>query len=643
MDPYEQQLLSVFDSYDHDHLGSLDRDGLTQLCITLQLEEQSSDLIRCLLKDPKTSRATFTDFKDALLTLLGNMQHGNKTKTTSEIPMKQEGSSPDREVSPKFVYGSKKYGRRSRPRSDQIVSSVDEQNDLNYLNKNTTNTSVQRSNSQSEVSTTKKRKTNYKLKRCTSLPGNQNIYHHFIANNLATETEFVCTEEMLREAWKKLGVGKDGYLNQTELVLVCDAIGLQNLAKGVIRQLSDKLTLDYDHRISFQELLEALQQDETWSDVLNTTQNDLIPKNSEIFPDSRTFQFISLGPDANGMISTDTLIEMWELVGIVSPKELIHELGFNGREINIGDLAAILDKEIKGMDSSRVEMQQNPQIVLLQANLSLYQAEIKCLKMITEQMHAEREKLKGDVFEANNRAKLLAQEVDDNHSKMERNTQNQVRLLEQRHNDILKEVTQQCASEKEQISSLNHKLEDKILNLEHEVGKLKNDLIIAQKYSSSLEKENQNLSGQINELEQVKVVLSEQINTLEIDKQKYIEMEQEQMEPLLEKLSNLQLENSQLRDKNDEMVAEIENLTCEVTSMRSKVNNTPTYSTLDQSMEENNVCEGVGLGAKRRSDFSPTKDGVLFGIGEHFGPHFGGEISSSILFCNHFGGRLSEL
>lgn len=110
LDPYEQQLLKVFDSYDHENCGSLDREGLTQLCHTLQLEEQGTELIRCLLKDPKRSRATFTEFKDALLALLGNMQNGAVV----------DKGSPDREVSPKFVYGSKKYGRRSRPRSEDI-------------------------------------------------------------------------------------------------------------------------------------------------------------------------------------------------------------------------------------------------------------------------------------------------------------------------------------------------------------------------------------------------------------------------------------------------------------------------------------------------------------------------------------------
>ncbi|KAJ8964526.1 hypothetical protein NQ314_004821 [Rhamnusium bicolor] len=596
LDPYEQQLLKVFDSHDRESCGSLDRDSLTQLCQTLQLEEQGAELIKCLLKD-KQARATFTEFKDALLALLGNMQN-NKNVKNEEIIKESEKTSPEREVSRSF------------------------------LNKSPNNTSVQRSNSQTEVSS-KKRKTNYKLKRCTSLPGNNDLtFDNSLDNTLVTshtlscEPELVCTEEMLREAWKKLGVGEDGYLNRTELILVCDAIGLHKLADGVIRQLSDKLTLNYDHKISFQELLEALQQDETWFEVLNQTppNNDsVIHRSSDnLFPDSRTFQFITLGPDGNGIISTDVLIEMWESVGIHSPKELIHELGFSSRRINIVELAVVLEKQIKGINEATRSEFQSPHITLLQANLTLYQSEIKCLKSVLEQMHAEREKLKCDVVEANNRATLLAQEVDDNHSRMEQNTLNQVKLLEQRHSDILRDVTAQYSKDKEQLSVINQSLENRISNLEQETAKLKSDLLIAQKYSINVEKENQVLSGKINELEKDKEVLSEQIGLLEGEKQKYSEIEREESEILLAKLTALQLENSQLKDKNDEMVSEIENLSSQVASMRTKVFSTPTpsFNTLDQSMEENIsiICEGVGVGGKRRSDYSPSKDTNLFSI-----------------------------
>lgn len=450
LDPYEQQLLKVFDSYDHDNCGSLDRNGLTQLCHTLQLEEQGTELIKNLLKDPRHPRATFTEFKEALLALLGNMQN-NKVSDNNSAVIETDKGSPDREMSPKFVYGSKKYGRRSRPRNDDVAITVTQNNDLNSL-KVPSNVQVQRSNSQNDVSNSKKRKTNYKLKRCTSFPTNTDFESDKNSSVNYNDSEFVCTEEMLREAWNKLGVGKDGYLNQTELVLVCDAIGLHKLAEGVIRQLSHKLSLDYNHRISFQELLELLQQDDTWTGVLNTNNDDplnLPIRNDSIFKNSQIMQYVTLGPDGNGVISIDNIIEMWENAGVTSPKLLLSDLGFTTQHVNVAHLANVLEKEIKGMNEANTDFA-NPHVALLQATLTLYQSEIRCLKSILEQMYAEREKLKCDVAEANKRATLLAQEVDDNHARMEKNTQNQVKLLEQRHSDILKELNEQFASDREQ-------------------------------------------------------------------------------------------------------------------------------------------------------------------------------------------------
>ncbi|KAL1491895.1 hypothetical protein ABEB36_012417 [Hypothenemus hampei] len=624
LDPYEQQLLKVFNSHDNDQCGSLDRNGLMQLCLTLQLEEQGGELIRCLLND-KRSRVTFVEFKDALLKLLGKMQSNKNTDTLVNDNMISDNvNSPDREVSPKYVYGSKKYGRRSRPKTDEINPLYTEDNENTHGKQGS---SVQRSNSQNEVSS-KKRKTNYKLKRCTSLPGRKNLnethsVNNFISAGVPSEQEIICTEEMLREAWKSLGVGEDGYLNQTELVLVCDAIGLHKLADEIIKQLS----VDYDRKISFREVLEVIQKDETWFDVLNneTIRNDNILNircsSDELFPNSQTFQYVTLGPDGNGIINVNTLIEMWENVGIHSPKELIHELGFDSRSININELANVLEKQTRSMNETVRTEFQSPHFTLLQANLSLYRSEIRCLRNILEQLQAEREKLKLDVTEANNRATLLAQEVDDNHTRMEQNTVNQVKLLEQRHADMLKEITLQCTKDKEQLNFINQSLEEKILTLESETVKLKNDLIVAQKYSLNVEKDNQNLNGKIFELEKDKQILLDKVGHLENEKHKLKEIERQESEMLLAKLTALQIKNSELKDRNDEMESEIESLTNQVMSMKTKASSTPTrsYNTLDQSMEEDNISiiyETVGLGAKRRSDCSPSKDIHLMRIAD---------------------------
>lgn len=47
-------------------------------------------------------------------------------------------------------------------------------------------------------------------------------------------------------------------------------------------------------------------------------------------------------------------------------------------------------------------------------------------RMIIEQMNCERDKLKYDVDTANNRAVMLAQEVDENHIRLEKSSANKI-------------------------------------------------------------------------------------------------------------------------------------------------------------------------------------------------------------------------
>lgn len=604
MDPYEQQLLSVFDSYDIERKGSLDRDGLIKLCNTLQLEEQGSDLIKCLLSGTKIY-VTFNEFKEGLLTLLGNIQ--NETKSDSKSDGDHE--SPDRELSPKFVYGSKKYGRRSRPEENLASDDVID-------NKVKSSNKVQRSNSQSDVTHFKKRKTNNKLKRCTSFPGTPK--QEKVTGN-ETFTPKYCNnfdnESLLRDTLERLGIGQDGYLNQYELMQVCESIGLNKTFDTLI-QVTDKNQFDYNKKISVEELLEILQkQHESYNipspvNSLDTTlNNSCLTEDSLLFPSNKSIQYISLGPDGSGVTSSQNIIEMWENAGIQSASSLLQELGFSQSQINISELGSILEDELRTFTDSRSNISYaniNPQVVLLQATIILYQSEVKSLKSMLEQMNAEREKLRCDIAEANYRSSLLAQEIDENHAKMEKNTQKQVKLLEQRHAEVLKELTSQFTGDKEQMSILNSKLEKRIASLETEETKLKSTIHSIESYNSTLEIDNQSLSNKITEMEYIKITLTERVTILENECRKISELERErdQVEPLLHQITRLQQENSELRDKNDELCTEVESLSTQISSLKVKKTSA---SPLNTSNDENASIIYEGIGSKRRVD-SPTKD-----------------------------------
>lgn len=105
----------------------------------------------------------------------------------SEQSLECDGiKSPLREISPKFVVGSKKYGRRSRPQyASDIAEDVPSSDSDNEQIVNSTNSSlkseskspkVQRSASQSDLHGTRRRPPvgSSKLKRCASLPAQKN-------------------------------------------------------------------------------------------------------------------------------------------------------------------------------------------------------------------------------------------------------------------------------------------------------------------------------------------------------------------------------------------------------------------------------------------------------------------------------------
>ncbi|KAJ4920537.1 hypothetical protein JOQ06_022670 [Pogonophryne albipinna] len=107
-DEYEERLKEVFHSFDATSCGSLNPEELSDLCCSLQLEEA---VLHSLLQRPQqhTDRVDFDQFKNALILVLSS--------TLEPAPSEQETpSKPDSpEIQPKFVKGSKRYGRRTTP------------------------------------------------------------------------------------------------------------------------------------------------------------------------------------------------------------------------------------------------------------------------------------------------------------------------------------------------------------------------------------------------------------------------------------------------------------------------------------------------------------------------------------------------
>ncbi len=139
-DSYEDQLRLLFISCDVDGGEALSELELRSLCAKLELAPpQSRSLIRQLLNDPETlrrrdNRVSFEVFKEGLVEFL---ERGDfNAVQNDEVATPQRPKSPPRQVEPKFVFGDRRYGRRSRPGSVDVSEDEDENGDADAKRNN---------------------------------------------------------------------------------------------------------------------------------------------------------------------------------------------------------------------------------------------------------------------------------------------------------------------------------------------------------------------------------------------------------------------------------------------------------------------------------------------------------------------------
>lgn len=656
-DPYEKQLLDVFESCDFEGSGRLDSSGLTQLCDKLQLEEQGVKLIDCLLANNSQRRVSFTEFREALLSLLGEGQKQKKFER-----------SPEREVSPKYVFGKKKYGRRSRPESidqdsDEACNTEESDSEVFLQNpvpkKDNLLWPVADVSEPSKTKVYKKRRKSVDRrlvfdKEITSQASSEENFSKARVSRLSSDEEGQEKEELvelncfstadetvkvassnsmllnsedggsqetfinmtleareeadnLRSVCKQLGIGQDGSLNKTQLTRLCKCIGMETKAEYIVQELFEKLDVDMENRISFEEFLSLFlsgdvgAQEERKDDGLEELPNkrddqtvtsgysnilaDPLDRNTVVIGSEKDSLPFVLDVNNSGCMSLESIVGLWSSWGVSQPEKLVENLGFGSEEqVPFSTLYSTVESELRLMLADESEEEEiaargdpkmdihtpapSSESQLLRAALGLYLTETKLLKVSMDHMRHERDKLQMDLAEANHRASLLAQEVDDHHARLEKSSQLQVKLLEQRHSEIIRELQDQSCAERDALSSQNAELEKKLFELQTEECHLREECLSLQTENEMLEKENQSLLEQVAKCEEDKLKLTEQIEMLscadqeqgsEINTKKWaLGKEEKGIGPVIEKLAALQEENRSLRDRNDELTMELE-------------------------------------------------------------------------------------
>ncbi|KAM8715418.1 hypothetical protein ACLKA7_002467 [Drosophila subpalustris] len=563
-DPYEQKLYQMFQSCEtsqQQNKGLLDEASLTRLCQLLQLRDQGSALISSLTANssPKLG-VSFEQFKEALLNFLGTEFDGSTARSglgtssglkerslvisdepiSTYIESPPEGEASDREVSPKLIVGTKKYGRRSRPHQDiglNALSATDSDNtdpedphrSLNGCHEQIAQ--VQRSSSQSDLPGSRRMRSIHtsgsKLKRCASLPARKNLQFKMLPSATITTTSTTVGTQV--------GNGR--------------------------------------HRSN---LREANQESSSVESL------DIVT------------------PQQLETASAQSIIENWEMASIVNSHGLLHALGFDEDVVNLSQLVKVLEEELRGLEM-------DPQTNMLRALVSLQSMELGALRQAFRQQHAENLKLRADNKAANQRVAMLAAEVDERHALMEENCKQQVIQLEQKHASMVREFTQRMTNDRDHWTSLTAKLEAQIKSLEQEEIKLRTELELVRAENSELETEQQNAQLQMTELLEQNIKLNQDLASCEFDQpiakqersvSKDKISEDDEMLHVIEKMTALQMENAQLRDKTDELTMEIESLHVDLARTKSRKKK--------QDGDLDTEAVSVGLATKRRGD-SPSK------------------------------------
>ncbi|XP_045107729.1 ninein-like [Portunus trituberculatus] len=430
-------------------------------------------------------------------------------------------------------------------------------------------------------------------------------------------------EEYLRATWQRLGVGHDGYLSLEELATVCHAIGMEKVANEVLEQLFSRLDVDGDGRISFEEFVHMFQNggpsgnnslvldDSLPPDVPGSTLSCMSSASDErrgmVMSESSVFS--SLDPDSTGYARVEALLEAWEGLNISNGPSLLRELALPHRpheSLCLRDLAAALESECQLPEEGA-----GGRVTLLQMALLTYLHEIKFLRLSVEAARGERDKLKQDLGEANQRVSLLAQDLDDHNARMEAASHLQLQELERQYKEQVRELQEAVVGEREaareQVSAAAKELHAHNSHLQEEESRLKAALAALTADMKRLEAENMELSGKLQEAERQLLQMERQVADLHILKTKIAEYEsegprEEQYRRVVEQLQRVVAENQQLRDSNDELLSQLDSLPLRLPSARTS----DKESSLDGSCLGDYMDPPVGLPApvKRRGSSS---------------------------------------
>ncbi|KAK9541105.1 hypothetical protein VZT92_001176 [Zoarces viviparus] len=578
---YVSQLKGEFDSCDTTATGFLDRDELKELCRKLQLDAHL--VVDTLLGGGCYNRVNFEEFKEGFVAVLSRSLDFSTSEDDSSY---LEPVVPE-EVKPKFVKGTKRYGRRSRPDDTTLLPTGDPENP-----------SASRTEAEDSSPTGVRRA---KVRRSTSLESVESLKSDEEAGsqkeNIQPDLQSKGPQQQQQqqeEEEEELEVGGGDQLDSTEDLdgrvsvgdfqkVLCGSapFSCSTPVRSANLQRAPRQVGLSMHRssglISGCGLLTWVRTDQTrtqtqtrtscWTQSQALEERSLRTTSPSLLTATVGQRVLSRLDEGSGCTSTERVVALWTEEGIRNARDILQTLDFPLEErLSLADLTLALDNELL-VSGNGIE----------QAALISYKNEIQHLQVLVDQACSERDKVKTDLDQAHQRNLQLVREVDDRHASMETLNQSRIRELEQDFRDRLTAL--RCQSEQESDAQLQQtererrSLQDQLQLLRVQEAELREELCSATQESSRLEEDLSAVKVKLTEAERSVKRLQRDVDQLLLDKFGGLDPAAAGLsheERFSEIVKDYELQCRELRDRNDELSSEVELLKSQRSDRKSR-------------------------------------------------------------------------
>ncbi|XP_055361389.1 ninein isoform X3 [Betta splendens] len=556
-DHYEERLREVFNSFDADGCGSLSSEELSDLCQSLQLGDATPAVFQTLLQnqDPLTARVDFDRFKNALILVF------TSAIETSEAEEQKAISPASPEIQPKFVKGSKRYGRRSTPEFTEPIPDLSEAASSGPL--------VDEDLEDNDSAVPRKRERWNAHETSTEEYEAEGQLHLWNPDEPSTPRGSIVPpsthlEEKLREACEELGISWEGSVGHPELLTLCEHLQLE--VNGDLL-----LSLNGDGAMNVQEFVSRVVSHNKPPTPSASTPYRQLKRHHSTQPFDEGgrrittpaalsgtigMRLFSTLDDGTGFTPAECILDAWIEEGIENSTEILQALSFSlDGKVSLSDLTMALENELLVTKNG-----------IHQAALASFKAEIRYLLERVDKELREKEKIRTDLEKAEKLKTQLATEVDEHHSAIEQMNSLNIRKLEQDHKEKL------AAVRSELMKEINHIQQQAGLQreeLEAEMEKIREDESFLRDHLSISVKENRRLEMELLDSTEQLVEAESQITKLQISldnimKEKFGDLDPgsadffHQEERIKQLRSSYEAQCRDLQDRIDELQSELQ-------------------------------------------------------------------------------------